>query len=420
MTASWILALYLALFALELLFETILTILNLRTIDRNRSAVPPVFREHVDKESYETSVKYGLTRGRFSIAASLVGAAVVLAVVLSGFLGLIDNVVANRGLPAGIEGVLFVAAVAAVFYITSIPASLYSEFIIEKRFGFSTITARTYILDAVKGVTLSAILGVPLLLLLLWLVRAGGEYWWLFAFVAVAALQLIITVIYPVLIAPLFNKFSPLEEGSLRRRIEKLAEELRFAASGIFVMDGSKRSRHSNAYFTGFGRSKRIVLYDTLLQQLDESQILAVLAHEIGHQKLKHIVKRLAVSLLLTLLSLLLIDVLLGAESLFAAFAIERATTHGLLVILAFCSGPFTFLLTPLFTSWSRRHEYQADKFASDNGGRAGDLKKALMKLGKDNKSNLTPHPLYSFFHYSHPTLAERVGFLTKLESAGG
>ncbi|MBN1687459.1 MAG: M48 family metallopeptidase [Spirochaetales bacterium] len=420
MTPSGFLALYLAFFGFEFLFETILTRLNLRAIDKNKSSVPSAFRDYVDGDMYKTSVAYSLARGRFSIAVSVIGAAVVLAVVLSGSLGVIDNLIAGIKLPPAVEGVLFVAIVAAVFHITSIPPSLYSQFVIEKRFGFSTITAKTYILDEIKSIALSTVLGIPLLLLLFWFIRSAGEYWWFFAFLAVAALQLAITVIYPVLIAPLFNKFSPLEEGNLRTKIEKLARDLNFTASGIFVMDGSRRSRHSNAYFTGFGKAKRIVLYDTLVQQLEERQVLAVLAHEIGHQKLRHILKRLPVSLLLTLLSLFLVDVLLGADPLFAAFGIQRATAHGLLVILAFCSGPFTFLLTPLFTSWSRRHEYQADKFAAESGGYAGDLKRALIKLGKDNKTNLTPHPLYSFFHYSHPALSERVAYLEELESAGG
>ncbi len=420
MTPSGILALYLAFFALEFLFETTLTLLNLRTIDKNKSSVPVPFKDYIEQDTFNTSVNYSLARGRFSIVVSAVSAAITLVIVLSGFLGVVDAAVASLNLSAGIEGVLFVLIVAAVFHLASIPASIYSQFILEERFGFNTMTPKTYLLDEIKGLGLSGALGIPLLFLLFWFIRAAGQFWWLFAFGAIAVIQLLIAIIYPLVIAPLFNKFSPLEEGSLRGRIEGLTAELDFAASGVFVMDGSRRSRHSNAYFTGFGKSRRIVLFDTLIEQLTEDEILAVLAHEIGHQKLKHIVKRLPVSLLLTLLSLYLIHLLLGAVPLYAAFGMERATAHGLLVVLAFCSGPFTFMFTPLFTSWSRRHEYQADRFAAESGGRAGDLKRALIQLGKDNKTNLTPHPLYSFFHYSHPSLAERVAFLTDLETAAG
>jgi STE24 endopeptidase len=418
MTPAGIISLYLAFFGAEFLFENTLTLLNLRTIRHNRAAVPLAFRDDIDLETYRSSVDYGLVRGRFSIILSAISAAVILAIVLPGFLGVIDGVVARIGLPSGLEGVLFVIIVTAMFHVTGIPGSLYSQFAIEKRFGFNTMTAKTYLLDEIKGLVLSAVLGVPILLLLFWLIGSAGQFWWLIAFAAIAGFQLLITVIYPVLIAPLFNKFSPLEDGSLKTRIEELATSLGFTTSGVFVMDGSKRSRHSNAYFAGFGKSKRIVLYDTLIHQLEDDQILAVLAHEIGHQKRKHVIQRLAVSLLLTLVSLWIISLLLDAAPLFTAFGMDRTTAHGLLIVFAFCTGPFTFMLTPLFTSWSRRHEYQADKYASDNGGRAGDLIRGLIKLGKDNKTNLTPHPLYSFFHYSHPSLAERVAYLAALDAA--
>jgi STE24 endopeptidase len=417
MTPTAILALYLIFFGCELVFETILTALNMRTIRMNSTRIPAAFVSYIDRGIYKTSVNYSLTRGRFSIVVTMISAFVVLTVVLSGFLGIIDNAVARVGLPGIVESVLFIVIITAIFHLTSIPESLYSQFVIEKRYGFNTMTAKTFVMDELKSLALSLLLGVPILALLFWFIRSAGEYWWFIAFAAIAALQFLIMIIYPVLIAPLFNKFSPLEEGSLRTRIEELAGKLNFKTKGVFVMDGSKRSRHSNAYFTGIGKSKRIVLYDTLLEQLSEDEILAVLAHEIGHEKLKHIMKRLPVSLLLTLLSLFLVDLLLGAGALFEAFGMERATAHGLLVILAFCSGPFTFMLTPIFTSWSRRHEYQADRFAAERGGFPGELKHALIKLGRDNKTNLTPNRLYSFFHYSHPTLAERVEFLTRLES---
>lgn len=416
MTPSGILTLYLVFFGVEFLFENFLTWLNLRNIQKNRDSVPPLFDGVIDGETYAKSCSYGLTRGRFGVFAGFISSVVVLVLILTGILGAIDNWVAGLGWAAGWEGVLFIAIIAAVFHILGLPATLYSRFKIEARFGFNTMTAKTFLLDEVKGLLLAAVLGLPILLGLFWFVRSAGSFWWLYAFFAVSGFQLILSVVYPKLIAPLFNKFTPLEDGTLKDEIENLARDLSFNTSGIFKMDGSKRSKHSNAYFTGIGKTKRIVLFDTLIENLEEQQILAVLAHEIGHQKKRHIIQRLTVSLLLTLGSLFLIDLLLGWEQLFAAFGFDRTSPHALLMILSFCSGPFTFMLTPLFTSWSRRHEYQADRFASESGGRAGYLKDALLKLGKDNLSNLTPHRLYSFFHYSHPTLAERVAFLSALE----
>ena len=215
----------------------ILTLLNLRMIRRNSAAVPVEFRDDIDMETYRTSVDYGLSRGRFSMAHSAVGGVIVLAIVLSGFLGVIDNLVAGTGLPSGLDGVLFVVIVTAVFHVTGIPGSLYSQFGIEKRFGFSTMTVKTYILDEIKSLALSAILGVPILLLLFWLIGSAGQFWWLIAFATIAGFQLIITVVYPVLIAPLFNKFSPLQEGDLKNRIEELAGSLSFSTSGIASSD---------------------------------------------------------------------------------------------------------------------------------------------------------------------------------------
>ena len=416
MTSGSVLALYLVFFGVELIFEYSLTWLNVRTVKAHAGNIPESFRGVFDDEAYSKSVSYTLVKSRFGMIVALISSVVVLSVVVSGLLGVIDNWITGAGLKPGITGILFVAVISTMFHIIGLPASIYSLFTIEKRFGFNTMTVKTFILDEVKGLTLSAVIGIPLLLGLFWFIRAAGPLWWLFAFAAFVAFQLFISIIYPLVIAPLFNKFTPLEEGDLRSKIEELASKLSFASRGIFVMDGSRRSRHSNAYFSGIGRSKRIVLFDTLIEKLKSEEILAVLAHEIGHQKKRHIIQRLVVSFALTLLSFWVIDLLLGSDVLFSAFGFGRSSAHGLLIILSFCSGPFTFMLKPLFTSWSRRHEYQADRFAARSGVGAGHLKAALLTLGKDNLTNLSPHPLYSFFHYSHPTLAERISFLSSLE----
>ncbi|MBT3275709.1 MAG: M48 family metallopeptidase [Spirochaetales bacterium] len=418
MSPTGILTLYLVFFGVEFFFAQILTRLNIGFIKKSRGSVPKIFADFFDDDTYRKSVDYSLEKSRFGVVGSAISAIVLLVVVLTGFLGTMDMWINTVRLSQPLRGILFVGAVSMLFHILSLPVSIYTQFVIEEKHGFNKMTPKTFVVDQLKGMLLSVALGVPVLLGLFWFVRSAGQLWWIYAFAALAVFQLVLSVIYPVLIAPLFNKFTPLDEGSLKIKIEDLAQTLSFGTRGIFVMDGSRRSGHSNAYFTGFGRMKRIVLFDTLLSQLDEEQILAVLAHEIGHQKKKHILQRLGVSLAMTAAAFWLISILLESKALFTAFGFEQMSTHGLLVILSFCSGPFTFMLTPLFTMWSRHHEYQADRFAAESIGRSAEMKTALLTLGRDNLSNLTPHPLYSFFHYSHPTLAERIGFLSELEKS--
>ncbi|MCF6335435.1 MAG: M48 family metalloprotease, partial [Spirochaetales bacterium] len=229
------------------------------------------------------------------------------------------------------------------------------------------------------------------------------------------AFQLLLSIIYPLIIAPLFNKFSPLEEGPLKDSLYKLADKLNFRTRGIYVMDGSRRSGHSNAYFTGIGKSKRIVLYDTLISSLSDDQIAAVLAHEIGHYKKHHLLKSLILSFMVTGAGFYIVSILMNYLPLFEAFGFSRVSYHGIFVILSFAAGPFTFFLTPLFTMWSRKHEYEADAFTARNTGYGNDLKEGLIIMTRENLSNLTPHPLYSFYHYSHPTVAERVKAIEKI-----
>jgi STE24 endopeptidase len=297
---------------------------------------------------------------------------------------------------------------------------VYLQFVVEQRFGFNRMTPRVFVADVLKSAAVSIVLIAPLLLALFWFVDRAGRWWWLLGFAGVSLFQLAVTVLYPTVIAPLFNKFTPLEEGSLRERIYALASRLGFATRGIFVMDGSRRSAHSNAYFAGLGRARRIVLYDTLVRSLSEESLVAVLAHEIGHEKSHHIRQRMAFSLLMLLAGFWVLSLLLPFEPFTRAFGFERPSPHALLVIVSFCAGPFTFFLSPLSAAWSRRHEYQADRFAVDATGGAAGLKAALIGLGRRNLSNLTPHPLYSFYTYTHPTLAERIAALDAYEARRG
>jgi STE24 endopeptidase len=263
------------------------------------------------------------------------------------------------------------------------------------------------------------VITAPLYFVILWLLRISGGWWWLLAFGFFTIFQLFITIIYPSVIAPLFNKFRPLEQGSLKQKIESLLQKVNYTSKGIFIMDGSRRSAHSNAYFTGIGKTKRIVLFDTLVNKLEEDEITTVLAHEIGHQKKKHVVKMLIISLAGTLAGFFIINLLLYYQPLYTAFGFSRISFHAILVLLGLCSGAFTFMFNPLFSMLSRRYEYQADGYAAGQVKKgAFYLKNALIGLSKDNLSNLTPHPFYSFYYYSHPTLAERINALDKIQSS--
>jgi STE24 endopeptidase len=295
-----------------------------------------------------------------------------------------------------------------------LPFEWYGQFRLEEKFGFNTTTQKTWWLDRLKGSLLAAVLGYPLLVLILKIVEWTGASWWLWAWGAMLGFQLLMLVLAPVLILPLFNKFTPLPEGTLRERLLTLAQRTRFVAKSIQVMDGSKRSRHSNAFFTGFGQFRKIVLFDTLIQQLSEPELEAVLAHEIGHFKKKHIPKMLVFSAFSSLVGFYLVAVLAKQEWFYRAFGFPPGNIAPVLLLFALLSGAVMFWFSPLAHWWSRRYEYQADAFAAEVMNEPRSLVGALRKLNEKNLSNLTPHPLYSGFYYSHPTLMEREQALTR------
>ncbi len=418
MSAHTILLIFIVFFLAELGWNTFLTLLNLAHVRRHAAAVPRPFVDVVDADTYARSVSYTLTRGRFGLLAGSVSSAALLAIVLTGVLGTIDNLIRLVPLHLYLQGILFIAAISLLFWLLALPFSLFSTFSIEARFGFNKTTPGLYLVDTLKGFAVSAVIGIPVLLGLFWFMDRTGDLWWIWAFGAMTGFQLVMSVLGPLVIAPLFNKFTPLPDGPLKERILALAQKLGFRTRGIFVVDSSKRSRHSNAYFTGLGRAKRIVLFDTLVQSSGEEEIVSVLAHEIGHEKRNHVKKGLAVSLALSLVGFFLLSLLLHWLPLYQAFGFRQPGYHALLVLIAFCSGPFSFFLQPLFSVRSRRYEYEADRFAVQGVGSAAGMKSALLRLSKDNLSNLAPHPLYSFFHYSHPTLSERLAALDRFEKA--
>jgi STE24 endopeptidase len=383
--------------------------LNLTHVRAHAGAVPDAFKGVVDEVTYRKSVEYTLAKGKFDQIETTYQVAILLLILFSGVLPWAFNFFTHRlGSSAGAMAV-FLFAVGLVLSLPNLPLEWYDQFKLEERFGFNTSTQKIWWLDRLKALLLGIILGYPLLVLVLKFVDWTGSHWWLWAWAALLAFQTIMAILAPVLILPLFNKFTALPEGSLRERLLKLAERTRFRARSIQVMDGSKRSRHSNAFFTGFGQFRKIVLFDTLIQQLAESELEAVLAHEIGHFKKKHIPKMLIMSSLASLIGFFCLSLLAKQNWFYRAFGFASGGNIApALLLFGLLSGLVTFWFSPLAHWWSRRYEYQADAFAAETMDEPRSLVAALRKLNEKNLSNFTPHPIYSGFYYSHPTLLER------------
>ena len=410
-----IVALFLLLFAIEFLVEFILNELNLRYV-RARWAerkIPDFFQGKINSEDYDKSVEYTLAKGKFQRWAEIYSRLVALLVLFSGVLPFLDQLSARLAAKfspiSQAQGIIFCLSVALVFSLASLPTDLYSTFGLEARFGFNKMTPKLYVADKLKALLIGVVIGVPFLFVVLWLMETMGRYWWIWAFLFISGFQLLMIVVYPTIIAPLFNKFEPLKESELRDRILRLADQIGFKTSGIYLMDGSKRSGHSNAYFTGIGKAKRIVLFDTLIEQMTMQQGLAVLAHEMGHYKMKHIRRMLVVQTVFLFIGLYILSLLVNYQPLFAAFGFDHPSNHVALVLFSLLAGPFTFYLSPLMNLLSRKHEYEADCFAAKTLREGKSMEEALVNLTIKNLSNLTPHPWYSAYHYSHPTPAERI-----------
>lgn len=408
MTAFLILILILLL--LKTVTELVLDTLNRREVQSHAKEIPEAYRDTMDDETYRKSVDYTLVKNGFGMLETAYDAIWLVIILVSGVLPwLFNSLTGQLGMSVwGQALVLF--GMGILLSLPSIPLELWSTFKIETRFGFNKMTPKLWIVDKVKGLVLSLILGYPLLCLLLWFFNALPQTWWIWGFLAFFGFQLLIMLLYPRLILPLFNKLEPLAEGSLRDRLLGLGERTGFTASTIHVMDGSKRSGHSNAFFTGFGKFRRIVLYDTLVDQLSELELEAVLAHEIGHYKRGHIPKMLVMFAVFSLIGFAVIGWLVRQAWFFEAFGFELV--DGMvpaLLLFSIVIGMFTFWLGPLLNGFSRKHEYEADAFARkamDDDPQP--LISSLHKMYEKNLSNLTPHPAYSAFHYSHPTLSER------------
>jgi STE24 endopeptidase len=388
---------------------------HIRHILAHRNAVPPEFAEKIPLAAHQKAADYTIAKTKIGLVMSLVGASVLIGFTLLGGLQALSMAL----LKFTGAGMVYQLALLVAFVVISgaidLPFDYYAQFVLEEKFGFNKMTLRLFVTDLLKGALLGAAIGLPLAWVILMLMEKSGDSWWFYAWLVWTGFQLLMLVLYPTLIAPLFNKFMPLEDLSLKLRIEKLMARVGFASKGLFVMDGSKRSAHGNAYFSGFGAAKRIVFFDTLLSRLAEQEIEAVLAHELGHFKLKHIVKRMLVIFALSLAFLWLLGYLKTQAWFYVGLGVDPMLLAGndamALILFALALPVFTFLLSPLTSISSRKHEFEADAFAATHSD-AQDLVSALVKLYEDNASTLTPDPVYSSFYDSHPPATVRINKL--------
>lgn len=400
-----------------LAFQTWLSLRHLRHVSAHREQVPAEFTDAVPLEAHQKAADYTADKVRLGIIERLVDAAVLLLLTLGGGLLYISTLSSDwldNRYAAGIALVFGVMIASSIF---SMPFDLYRTFVLEARYGFNKVTLKLYLLDALKGMLLGAAIGVPLLLATFWLMEKMGALWWLYVWLMWLGFSLLMIAVYPNFIAPLFNKFSPLADESLKQRIEALLKRCGFTSSGLFVMDGSKRSSHGNAYFTGFGNTKRIVFFDTLIERLSPTEIEAVLAHELGHFKRKHIYKMMVGQFLLTLVILAAMGWVIDKPWFYAGLGAPldgRPPVALSLMLFFLVLGVFTFWLTPIGSLLSRKHEFEADAYAAEQT-HAGDLVTALVKLYRDNASTLTPDPLHSAVYDSHPPAAIRIAHLKSL-----
>lgn len=385
----------------------------------NMSSTPPEeFARSVSDADYARNVNYTRAGAKLTVVAESVELALTLGFILLGGFPVVDAAARALGFgPIG-TGLVFFGILMALSNLAGLPFSYYRTFVIEERFGFNRTTLRTFILDRIKGVFLGVVIGGPVAGMVLWFFEAAGSMAWLYAWVGVTVVLLGIQYVAPTLILPLFNKFRPMEDGPLREMIEDYARRQNFQLSGLYIIDGSKRSAKANAYFTGLGSKKRIALFDTLLRQLSDKELLGVLAHETGHWRLGHIPRNICIGIVQTGVILFLMSLLIDNPDLHAAFGMQAPTTYAGLVFFMMLYAPVSMLTGIAAKAHSRRCEYQADRFAAETLGGAGDLIRSLKRLYTSNLANLEPHPFMVFLNYSHPPVLERIRALREVESA--
>ncbi len=393
-----------------------LSLRQIKHVQSHRGQVPADFAEKLPLEAHQKAADYTVTKARFGLIELLWGTIILFGWTLGGGLEWLDQFWRAQSF-AGINeskiwtGIALIISLSLISSVLELPFELYRSFGIEQRFGFNRQTPGLLIADKFKGLIVGLIIGIPLLWVILWLMEGAGDLWWLYVWAVWTGFSLLLMWLFPTVIAPLFNKFSPLPEDGLKQRIEGLLQRCGFKSKGVFVMDGSKRSAHGNAYFTGFGANKRIVFFDTLIEQLDDEQIEAVLAHELGHFRLHHIRIRLILTIITSLIALAVLGWLSQQNWFYAGLGLSQASSYGALMLFALASPAFLFFLSPLSSIFSRRHEFQADAYAvQHSNGEA--LASALVKMYEENASTLTPDPLHSAFYDSHPPAPIRLAHL--------
>jgi STE24 endopeptidase len=422
MAASYLLTLAFAAFLLAgVAVKLWLASRQMRHVAGHRDGVPSAFAGTISLAAHRKAADYTIAKTRFGMLELAFGAAVMLGWTLMGGLNALNRALLASMGPGMTEQLALLACFALVSGALDLPFTLYQTFVIEERFGFNKMTLRLWLLDLVKAAVLGTGIGLPIAALILWLMGAAGDLWWLWAWGVWMAFNLLLLVFYPMFIAPLFNKFKPLDDETIKSRVTELMRRCGFAAKGLFVMDGSKRSAHGNAYFTGFGAAKRVVFYDTLLAKLSPNEVDAVLAHELGHFKYKHIVKRVAAMFAISLVGFAVLGFLSSRSWFYAGLGVQpnlSGPNDALALLLFMLAVPvFAFFVSPLMALVSRKHEFEADAYAvqQTNGQ---DLSSALLKLYEDNASTLTPDPVYVKFYYSHPPASERLARLTQASPA--
>jgi STE24 endopeptidase len=402
---------FLAFLAVSTLLQFWLSWRQIRSVSSNRSKVPTAFSDKISLEEHQKAADYTLTKERFGHKESIIGLVVLLLWTLGGGLNLLDQWFRDFAWGELITGAAVIISFSIISSLIDIPASLYRTFIIEEKFGFNKLTPKLFFMDLLKTTVLSLIIGIPLIMLILWLMESAGSYWWIYAWAALTAFSFIMIWAYPKFIAPIFNKFQALEDGEVKQKIEDLLRRTGFNSQGVFVMDGSRRSSHGNAYFTGFGKNKRIVFFDTLLKHLTPDQVEAVLAHELGHFKHKHIIQQMIISILMTLAGFAVLAWLMQQQWFYTGLGVEQSSTYMALMLFMIASPVFTFFIGPIMSWMSRKNEFEADAFAAKQSS-AEELISALVSLYKENASTLTPDPVHSAFYDSHPPASIRIAHL--------
>jgi len=413
----WLTLLFLVALITSTIAQWWLSLRQTRNVVAHREQVPTPFADRISLEEHHKAADYTVARERLGRINLLIDATILLALTLGGGIAFFDQLWQRSGLTQPWLGTAVILSIFFAQALIGLPLSLYQTFRIEAHFGFNRTTPRLFVVDLLKQLALGLILGVPLIGVILFLMDRAGAQWWLYAWGVLSAFTLVMQWAYPAFIAPWFNKFTPLADETLQKRINGLLDRCGFKAQGVFVMDGSVRSSHGNAYFTGFGKSKRVVFFDTLIERLSASEIEGVLAHELGHYRRHHVRSRTILSLVMSFLGLAFLGMLAAWPEFYHSLGVTSPSSHAALLLFMLALGPITFWLTPLGAWWSRRHEFEADEFAAEHAS-STELATALTKLYRDNASTLTPDSLHSAFYDSHPPALVRIAHLQQLARA--